>query len=127
MPGYFSPSLRRRLAPLLLLVGVLLFGKVAHEELPRSQEVRFVLSPEQRTASAVRVTYAERGEVLAGLERRFPGGAPAEFTHAPSLKPGRYDVAIAVTAPDGRVTHFSRALHVPAEGATRIVLRDGGQ
>jgi hypothetical protein len=125
MPGYFSPSLRRRLAPALLIVGLLLFGKLAHEEIPRTQEVRFVLTPEHEGARAVRVTYAEAGEAVTGLERRFPDGAPREFSHVTSLRPGHYDLAIEITRPDGQVRRFSRALDIPAEATPRIVLRDG--
>lgn len=125
MPGYFSPRLRRRLAPALLVLALLLFGKLAHEEIPRTQEVRFVLTPEHEGARTVRVTYAEAGEALTGIERRFPEGAPPEFSHVTSLRPGRYDVDIEVTRSDGRVSRFSRALDVPAEATPRIVLRDG--
>jgi len=125
MPGYFSPQLRRRLAPLLLVVAVLLFGKIAHEETPREQLVRYSLSPaQQSTARELRVTYTADGDVLTGLQQRFPAGAPAEFTHTTSLKPGRYSLSIDLISRDGQVTHLSRALEVPTEATPRISLAD---
>ena len=125
MPGYFSPQLRRRLAPLLLVVGALLFGKIAHEEMPQEQLVRYSLSPaQQSTAQAVRVTYTSDGDVLSGLEQRFPAGAPAEFTHGPSLKPGRYNVSIDLIGRDGKVTRVQRALEVPSQAPARISLSE---
>jgi hypothetical protein len=123
MPGYFTPSLRRRLSPLVLVVGLLLFGKLTHEELPQEQVVRFLLTPEQQqTARALRVTYAAEGDVLSGLEQRFPGRAPAEVVHTPSLKPGRYALAIDLIGADGAVTRVDRALSVPTEAIPRISL-----
>jgi hypothetical protein len=124
MPGYFSPQLRRRLAPLMLGVGVLLFGKIAHEELPQEQAVRYSLSPaQQSTARRVRVTYQADGDVLSGLEQTFrEGEVPAAFDHKPSLKPGRYQVAVDLFADDGRVTRVQRMIEVPSEGTTRISL-----
>ena len=85
MPGYFSPQLRRRLAPLLLVVGARSFGKIAHEEAPTDQLVRYSLSPaQQSTAQAVRITYTADGDVLTGLEQRFPTGALPRV-HPPAL------------------------------------------
>ncbi len=128
MPGYFPPQLRRRLAPLMLVGGILIFGKIAHEELPQEQAVRYSLSPaQQSTARRVRVTYSVDGDVLSGLEQIFPEGrAPAEFGHTPSLKPGRYQVAVDLFAGDGRITHLDKVLHVPSEGTTRISLGGAG-
>ena len=128
MPGYFSPQLRRRLAPLMLVVGALIFGKIAHEEMPHEQAVRYSLTPaQQSTARRVRVTYSTDGDVLSGLEQTFPEGrAPAEFGHTPSLKPGRYLVAVDLFAGDGRVTRVDRVLDVPTEGTTRISLDGAG-
>jgi hypothetical protein len=125
MPGYFSPTLRRRLAPLLLVGGVLLFGKIAHEEMPQDQPVRYALSPaQQSTAAAIRVTYTADNELFSGVERRFPEGAPAVFTHTPSLKPGRYDVSVELISRDGRRTRVMGAIEVPSEASPRISLAE---
>lgn len=123
MPGYFSPQLRRRLAPLMLVVGALLFGKIAHEETPRGQRIRYSLTPaQQSTAKSVRITYTADGETLSGLEQQFPAGAPSEFTHEPSLKPGRYSVSIDLISRDGQVSRMQRVLEVPTETTPRISL-----
>ena len=125
MPGYFSPQLRRRLAPLLLVVGALLFGKIAHDEVPKDQLVRYSLTPaQQSTAEAVRVTYSTDGDVLSGLEQHFPSGAPAEFT-APTLpQTWTIQVSINLIGRDGRVSRLERALEVPSEVTPRISLSE---
>jgi hypothetical protein len=127
MPRYFSPTVRRRLAPVSLVAGLLLLGKVAYEDVPREQDVRFVLTPaQQRELGAIRVIYSEEGEALGGMERHFStANAPAELTHAPSLRSGHYDVSVELTARDGRVTHLRRAFDLPSEGAPRILLGGG--
>ncbi len=125
MSRYFPKNLRRRLSLPLLVVGLLLFGKMAYEEVPQEQRVRFLLSAsQQRTLQAVRVTYSGEDEVLSGWERRFPAEAPSELVHHPSLKPGRYEVSIDLVAKDGTTTHLARALEVPAYATTQISLGD---
>lgn len=111
---------RRRLAPVVLLAGALVIGKLAYEEMPRGQELRFVLPP--RPVSALRVTYRLDEEPYAGLERHFPHGAPPEIVHHPSLGPGRYELNIELTDQAGDTTRVTRAVQIPSEGSLRISL-----
>lgn len=120
MLRYFPASRRRRLAPLFLAAGLLSVGKLAYDEAPRDQEVRFLLR--ETSVRALRVTYSSGDELYGGLERRFPSGSPPELVHTPSLSPGRYVLAIELTGGDGTVRHLTRSMLVPSEGALRIAL-----
>ena len=122
MLRYFPPEKRRRLAPLILVAGMFVVGKLAYEEIPRGQDVRFIL-PESGVQT-LRVTYSAQEELMGGIERRFPHGSPRELTHSPSLSPGRYDVSIELTTDAGQVTRLTRTLTVPSEGAARIRLTE---
>lgn len=125
MPRYFPPKLRRRLAPVFLVIGLLLFGKMAYQEVPQEQRVRFVLTPaQQQNIRAVRVTYTEDEEVLLGWEQRFSGVAPPELVDTPSLRPGHYRISIELIAQNGQMTRLDRGLDVPAFAAPQISLGD---
>jgi len=120
MLRYFPAERRRRLAPIFLVAGLYVVGKLAYDEAPRDQEVRYVLP--DTTVHTLRVTYSSGDDLYGGLERRFPEGSPTELVHTPSLSPGHYDVAIELTGHDGQVRHLTRSLDVPTEGALRIRL-----
>jgi hypothetical protein len=122
MHRYFPPERRRRLAPLVLVGGLFTVGKLAYDEVPRDQRVRFVLP--EHAIDAMRVTYSSQNEFYGGLERRFPNGSPRELDHTPQLSPGSYRLSIELTAPGGAVTHLTRQLTVPSEGVTRIRLTE---
>lgn len=115
MARYFSPALRRRLAPLILVVGGLLLFRTAESEVPREQELRFVLGPTQQNARSVRVAYLESGEQVASVEFRRVALDGAPLVHTPSLKPGPYDMAIEIVAEDGAVQTLSRHFVVPSD------------
>ncbi len=121
MARYFSPELRRRIAPIILVIGLLLTGRTVQTEMPRDQEVRFVLSPTQRNVRSVRVTYLEEGEAISFVEFRPDARSDSPGTplaHTPSLKPGPYDVTIDVEDDNGVVRSLSRRLNVPSEQVT---------
>jgi len=118
MARYFPPALRRRLAPLILLGGLLLLGHFAQTDMPRDQEVRFVLTPTHRNVRTVRVAYLEEGEQVSGVEFRPRAEASSTLVHSPSLKPGSYDMAIEIEDQSGRVQALSRRLSVPSEAVT---------
>lgn len=120
MLRYFPPQHRRRLAPLLLMAGLFVGGKLAYDEVPRDQPLRFLLPA--RGVRSVKVTYLSEQDVYAGIEQRYPNGSPRELHHTPSLAPGQYELAIELTDHDGGVRHVARSLHVPSEGDLRIRL-----
>ncbi len=118
MARYFPPALRRRLAPLILVGGLLLLGHFAQTEMPRDQEVRFVLTPTHRNVRAVRVAYLEEGEQVSAIEFRPGAGASRALVHRPSLKPGSYDMTIEIEDLNGHAHVLSRRLSVPSEVVT---------
>jgi len=115
MARYFSPALRRRIAPLILLVGGLLLFRTVDSEMPRDQELRFVLEPTQQNARAVRIAYLAAGEQVAAVEfRELPADA-RPLVHTPSLKPGPYDMAIEIVHENGAVQTLSQHFEVPSD------------
>lgn len=120
MSRYFSPALRRRIAPFILVAGLLLVFRTVQTEMPRDQEVRFVLSPTQRNVRSVRVAYFEEGEPISVVVFRPEGetSTSAPLVHTPSLKPGLYDVTIDIEDHNGFVHSLSRRLIVPSEPVT---------
>jgi hypothetical protein len=121
MLRYFPPERRRRWAPLFLVLGLIIVGKLAHEEMPRDQELTFALPS---SVESLRVTYRAGQESIGGFERRFPEGAPAFLSHVPSLSPGRYRVAAELVNHDGGVSRLERSIDVPSEGSLRVSLRE---
>jgi hypothetical protein len=122
MPGYFTPERRRRYAPILLVAGAAVVGRLVFDNTPRDQEVRLVLTQAQRDARSVRIDYALEGEEITGVLVQYPEGAPAWVTHVPSLSPGHYDVVIELGYRDGHVEHVVKTLTVPSEGVARLDL-----
>lgn len=120
MLRYFPARQRRRFAPLLLMAGLFVGGKLAYDEVPRDQPLRFLLP--ERGVRSVKVTYLSEEDVYAAIEQRYPNASPREFTHTPSLAPGQYELAIELIDQAGRVRHLARSLRVPAEGDLRIRL-----
>ncbi len=114
------------MAPFILVIGLLLAGRSVQIEMPRDQEVRFVLSPTQRNVRSVRVAYLEAGEAISVVQ--FQPAANSEdgsdqpyqapLVHTPSLKPGPYDVTIDIEDHNGVVRSISRRLIVPSEQVT---------
>jgi hypothetical protein len=126
-PGGFAAA-RRRLAPLFLLGGLFVVGKLAYEDVPQERELRYVLpaggEAGAREISAVRVSYQRGDTSYGGLERHFPDGPPGEFSHSPSLPAGRYDLAIELTNRAGEVTRLSRSVQLPSDGPVRVRLTE---
>jgi hypothetical protein len=127
MLRYFNSRVRRRIAPVVLLAGVFVVGHTAKDEIPRTQEVLYVLSDDQRKAESVRVSYAQDGETVTDIALRFAAAVPPRVAHSPSLRPGRYDVTIELTgrAFPGQV--LSRTLVVPTEPRAWIRLEEAYQ
>jgi len=106
------------MAPLVLGGGLLLLGHLAQTELPRAQEVRFVLTPDPSTVRTVRVTYLEEGELVSAVEFRPGAQSHRALVHSPSLRPGPYDMAIEIEDQSGHVQAMSKRLLVPSDAVT---------
>lgn len=121
MLRYFPPERRRRLAPLFLVLGLVIVGKLAHDEMPQDQQLTYALPS---SVQSLRVTYSDGDALIAGFERQFPTGAPAFLSHVPSLAPGRYQLAVELVSADGGVTRLDRSIDVPSEGDLRVSLKE---
>jgi hypothetical protein len=116
MPAYFSSTTRRRLAPVVLVTGLVVVGAYANREVPREQEVRFELDERHERAKSIRIAYMEAGEQLSGVDFRLTQSPRRVLVHHPSLKPGQYDVVITIESTEGAIQRLTRKLSVPAEG-----------
>ena len=117
---YFPIEQRRRFAPLVLLLGLALVGKLAYDEFPRDEPLRFELP--SANVTALRVIYSQGDELYGGFERHFPDGAPPLVSHTPQLAPGRYQLAIELSDRTGKIARLSRSIDVPSAGVLKIPL-----
>jgi hypothetical protein len=127
MKRYFEAptkgSFRRRLAPLLLVLGLLAALKLTYDVAPREQSVQVYLPYALRAdLQGVRLTYLEDGEAVSGSDQRFPREAPEVVRSRPSLAPGTYQLDIELSRRGGSVTRVQRDVTVPTEGSLRIRL-----
>ncbi|AUX43096.1 hypothetical protein SOCE26_045370 [Sorangium cellulosum] len=106
------PPWTRRFAPLLLIAGVLLGGRILFSEVPEEREVELRLD-EAATVVQLDVTWTDRssgdGDAAAtpvhGSTWRFAEGtAPRSVVSKVRLPDGRYDLEIAVDRSGGRDT-----------------------
>lgn len=127
MKRYFEAppkgSFRRRIAPLLLVLGLLGALKLTYDVAPREQSVQLHLPDALRAdLQGVRLTYMEDGEAVSGSEQRFQDEAPAVLHSAPQLSPGTYQLDIELARRGGSITRVRRDVTVPTEGTLRIRL-----
>lgn len=115
---------RRRLAPFVVLVGMLAVGGTVFEASPREVEIRYDLGPEHRRVVEARIVYLFEGEEVKGARFTWAEGAPPSLRHTVDLSPGRYEVRVDLLEPGARQRSLERALRVPAEGLVRIDLFD---
>ncbi|MEM9071918.1 MAG: hypothetical protein AAGE52_25640 [Myxococcota bacterium] len=118
--GHFLRDHRRRLATLVLVVGLLVVGGQVSQVVPREVAVRYRLSTHVQV-NEVRIAYLD-GEDEVSLVR-FAAEPGAELAHDVTLTPGRYRIEAVLRGADGqRLVH--RALRVPADGVVHIDLGD---
>ena len=123
MRRYFNLDTQRRLAPIVLVGGLLLSGKLVYDAVPRSRQVKLVPTDDQRTqVRAIRVLYLLDQEAVAGLDHRFPEGMPREFIHEPTLAPGDYEVQVELTTAGGETWRMQRPVSIGSEEDFRIAL-----
>ncbi len=114
---------RRRLAPLVLIVGVLLVGSQLWEAVPQETEIHYRLGPQHEEIRSISLSYQTGGEEVVRTDFRWPAGAPRTVPHAVSLPPAEYLIEAEVRASSGS-RHLERRLAIPAEGLVSIDLFD---
>lgn len=114
---------RKRLAPLVILVGLVVVGATVFDASPRETEIRYDLGPRHEDVVEARIVYVTEGQEVKGVRFQWDDGAPPSLRHTVELAPGRYDIQAEVMgARDHR--RIRRALRVPADGLVRVDLFD---
>lgn len=112
---------RRKVAPLVLGLGVLVVGGELQRNAPRETDIEYLFGPDHARVVGARIAYMLEGEEVQTARFTFASGAPASIHHIVDLAPGRYTVVVEVLEV-GNVRMIERTLEVPAEGAVRIDL-----
>lgn len=124
------PELRRRLALLVLVVGVA--GVVAYwsRSRPVDVEVVYEFGRHSRRVSRVEISYEQGGKEVQPVTLEFPSeaGAPKRWRHTLRLHPGSYTVRAkvhlrAVGDRDAEVKRHTRRVTVKSGEDQRLVLR----
>ncbi len=113
---------RRRLARLVLGLGLIFVVRDLWPHWPRQTELEFQLGPDHAQVVELRVAYLDHGEELHGVSFAFPQGAPAIVHHSVSLPPGELELQLELRSRGGAARRFTRTLHTPASGVVRIAL-----
>lgn len=114
-------SRRRKLAPAVLLLGVVVIGTELWSQVPQETDVEYVLGAGHADVVELRVGYLLEGEELHGVSFRYPEGAPRVVRHEVSLPSGRYTVALEVRRRRGAGRRrVERSLQTPVDGVVRL-------
>jgi hypothetical protein len=128
-----APWWRRRLVPLLVLIGfIVLIGRSWRAE-PADAVIRFRLGPAPERVGELRAGLAAGGdaELIATLHRRFPAGAGGPVIWPVTAPAGSYDVEIELTAraagpgavaSDRSTVRLRRRVELRSDAATLIDL-----
>jgi hypothetical protein len=119
--GFFARH-RRRLARLVLGLGLIYSARLLWPSWPHETELEFELGPDHAQVVELRVAYLHQGEELHGVSFGFPSGAPALVRHKLSLPPGKLVLSCELRARDGGARRLTRTLTAPVEGVVRIPL-----
>jgi len=114
---------RRRLAPLVLVLALLVVGGVVYRAYPRDVHLRYALGPDHSGVHDLWLRYELDGEEVCGTRRHYEQGAPEHVFHDVSLAEGRYTIRAELRGPN-LSRDISRALQAPAAGRVRVRLYD---
>lgn len=116
---------RRRLARLVLALGVVVAVVEVYPSFPRDTEVELLLGSQRERAVELRVAYVHEGEELRGVSFGFPQGAPDRVRHTVRLPSGTIQVRMELRKRDGASQFWTRKLRTPADGTVRFDLAGG--
>jgi|GEM_PF-3265167 len=129
---------RRRLAPLVLVGGVMLVAGPLLDATPRATSIRLKLAEPQQIR-LVTLSVLDAGEPVLGLRLLYQQGAPDRISEELELAPGHYELRVDVTRArhgvgaadvvEGAANELTatsvRSLEVPAEGVVLFDLSRG--
>lgn len=113
---------RRRFAPLVLGLGVLVVGINVQRSLPHETRVRLRF-PTQNHVREVEVAYLLRDEVAVTSNYRYADHAPERVDASAELSPGRYTVRVELTE-RAATREVLRTIDVPVEGTVIIEMAE---
>lgn len=113
---------RRRLAPLVLVLAVVVVGAEASRAVPRETRVHVRLS-DPAAVREVGIDYLGTSGAATSARFSYPRGAQPRVDDVRDLAPGHYTLHVDVLRADGSSSADERELDVPAEG---VVLVDTG-
>jgi hypothetical protein len=111
--------MKRRIASVIALIGVVFVGSLLAGVWPREVEVAYQLDP---GVTELHIDYLQDG--VAAASSRFDQTVTKTkvIRHSVRLQPGEYEARITVYGPGERAVEHVRVLVVPAEGLTRFDL-----
>ena len=111
---------RRRLLPLLLLIGALIVGAPLLESMGDQRDV-VIRIDQPAQVTAISVVLRDGDTALWGTERHFEAGAaPTAFQRTLPLPAGRYELSVDLVA-GGRDRTIERHLDVPDDASAVVV------
>jgi len=113
-------SIRRRLAAVVAVIGVVFVGSGLANGWPRDVEVLYEVDP---GTGGLDIDYLQGGEAAASVRFTRSTAKADIFRHVVRLQPGEYQIHITRYGLDGSAEEQIRRIAVPAPSVTRVDLR----
>jgi hypothetical protein len=116
--------MRRRLAFLVLIAGIVLFARFGFRR-PVDVDLQLRYGAASAQVREVTLVISDAGEHVArDLHLSYPKGAPAEERHRVRLKSGSYQVGVRMLVEGAPERHLTRPLAVDGEGTYPLELSE---
>jgi hypothetical protein len=112
--------MKRRIATVFAVLGMVLVGGHLARVWPRTVEVAYSLDP---GIVEVSVDYLQEGEAVASARFKQPDAKTTVVRHAVRLQPGEYQARITLYPSEGPAIEHTKMLVVPADGLTDFDLK----
>jgi hypothetical protein len=112
---------RRRLAPLVIVGGLLVVGWRVFGALPQEIHLRYDLGDAHAAVEEAELGYFLNGESYHTVRFGYPEGAPSRIDHRLRAGPGRYDVVVILRTSEG-ATRVEQTFEAPTEGIVRLYI-----
>ncbi len=114
-------SIKRRIATLIAVIGLLVVGNHLASIWPRDVEIAYTVDAD---VTGIAVDYLQEGDAVASLRFTRPDAKSTVVRHTVRLQPGAYEARIILYSPDGSGVEHRRRLQVPAAGLKRFDLKE---